>query len=157
MKPLCLVLVVFGLGILSGNAASKNTANYIRSQIDRYDGAPATIDVVSITRINLDLADHKDIALFAVHTIDERNLTDGGTLLAIVDVSMINSLIDRYGTSVDRTGGKMRIKSMSGTIGRIKHEGQEDIVFINLSSMKNPETLPITRTEVVTTSHPAAN
>ncbi len=141
-KYLLLASIVFASLINLLEAGSKDTANYIASKIETFDGTSAKIDVAYLVRINLNVP-NTDVALFTAKTIDRLSMTFGGDILLIADEKDADSLIKKYGTNMEHNGGSIKYKSLTGKVGRIKHEGKVDIVFINISSVQNPEELPI--------------
>jgi hypothetical protein len=154
MKTLLLIAACLSFTAHALQASPAKTANFVRSDVAAYEGKQTTLDVAYINRINLELDNHPDIALFTAVTFDEKNKTAGGSILVIADVADVAQLTKKFGTNYERSGGNYKTKPMKGTIGRIKNAGKEDILFINLSSMTNPESLPLIRQSVETVSKP---
>jgi len=155
-RRLALALIVFAFLPHLLEADSKETANYITSRIETFDGMKVKINVAYLVKINLTVP-NSDVVIFDAKTVDLQNMTFAGDILLIADEKDADSLIKKYGTNFEHYGGNIKNKSLTGTAGRIKHEGKVDIVFINISADKNPEELPIVRSaETSLGTHPVA-
>jgi len=143
-KYAVLALVLFLSLVHQLEADSKDTANYISSKIDLFEGTSTKINIAYLVRINLTVP-NENIVLFDAKTIDRLSMTFGGDILLIADAADADKLIKKFGTNFEHFGNNIKYKPLTGDIGRIQHPGKIDIVFINISAVKNPEDLQIER------------
>ncbi len=143
MKAIGLTMVIFGLALYSSTASERDTANYLSGEINRLDGTMVKVDVAHLNRIKYNLPNNPEIAILHALTYDETHHIAGGIITLVVNVEDVPSLLDRYGVYIRHDGGNVQVKPLKGVLGHIQLKNPPDLLFLNLSSMTHPETLPL--------------
>ncbi|MEM9226720.1 MAG: hypothetical protein AAGA45_02025 [Verrucomicrobiota bacterium] len=144
--PLTLILAVLALalgGISTANAdvGSRNTASYVKAQIDKLDGKKVTLDVLMV-RLLRPFTTNENYVLLGVATVDDENRSGGGTIIAVANKEDKDAIIRRFGTTVDRDNGRVPdAESMRGTVHLVDRELGRDYIYLDLTDGAfNPST-----------------
>ena len=137
MKKFYLSLFAF-VGLISISAthvvyagASEKTADYYRAHAEDNTGKKVTLDVAAVREVARGPESEKGVRMLLLVTYDEDNRASGGGIMALCDEKQYNSLVRRYGTSIEapkKPEDPIDTKSLRGVLRVHKHkkgEGKE--------------------------------
>lgn len=131
------LLAIVALGCFTtarADAGSRNTASYVKAQIDKLDGKSVSLDVAFV-RMLRPFTTHEEFVLLGAATVDEDNHSGGGGILVVANKADKDALVRRYGTTIDRDRGDgVETKSMRGVVHLVTgKEGRGKYVYLDLT------------------------
>ena len=137
MKPVATLLIFLSSLAFAATAqaeahAGEDSANYYKSAPEKYEGEYVDVDCAFVSRINGG-PQIEGVTFFVAHTTDDDNMVRGGTIVVAVLTDKADSLIRKYGDTLDVNRGapeQVDSKRLRG----IFHQLEKGHVYIDVSA-----------------------
>jgi len=126
------ILALASISSVQADVGSKNTASYVKAQIDKLDGKAVTLDVAMI-RLLRPFTTNENFVLFGAMTVDDENHSGGGGILVVANKADKDKLVRRYGTTAERERGEgVESESMRGVL-HLVNEDHQKYIYLDLT------------------------
>lgn len=121
------LVLISGSSLAQAAASGKNTAAYLKANIDKLEGKKVSLDVAFVRSTAEELPEYD--FLFAV-TGDSDERSGGGGVLVVIDADDREKVLRKYGTNIDKEGNdrkrKVKFETMRGVASKMVVGSGED-------------------------------